>query len=205
MELRSVEELMDLLCAGRHQHALRTAALLRRGRPADKELQVAGLVQGIGPVALPGRRGGPGRGPRRRRCAPCSENWVFRLVRGDAGPATTRSGCARPPRRAARPASTRAYWRTGVRCWSWWRPGTRGSARSTDGRPPPCPLRRASPARRLTTCRARSPSGRRRTGPRPPRRARPGRRRGRRRRPGRAGRGSRPRRGAACRNGGARR
>ncbi|MFJ9563759.1 hypothetical protein ACIRQQ_27485 [Streptomyces fuscichromogenes] len=47
MELRSVEELMDLLYACRHQRALRTAALLRRGRPADKELQVAGLVRGI--------------------------------------------------------------------------------------------------------------------------------------------------------------
>ncbi len=59
MELRSVEELMDLLYACRgeqpageygggpgdpHGHALRTAALLRRRRPADKELQVAGLV-----------------------------------------------------------------------------------------------------------------------------------------------------------------
>ncbi|MEU2338981.1 hypothetical protein ABZ608_36355 [Streptomyces sp. NPDC013172] len=48
MELRSVEELMDLLYACRHQRALRTAALLRRARPADKELQVAGLVHGIG-------------------------------------------------------------------------------------------------------------------------------------------------------------
>ncbi|MFK0158466.1 hypothetical protein ACIQVL_20900 [Streptomyces sp. NPDC090499] len=47
MELRSVEELMDLLYACRHQRALRTAALLRRSRPADKELQVAGLVHGI--------------------------------------------------------------------------------------------------------------------------------------------------------------
>jgi predicted HD phosphohydrolase len=53
MELRSVEELMDLLYACRHQHALRTAALLRRGRPADKELQVAGLVQGIGHLLWP--------------------------------------------------------------------------------------------------------------------------------------------------------
>ncbi|MCX5253827.1 hypothetical protein OOK27_06530 [Streptomyces canus] len=48
MELRSVEELMDLLYACRHQQALRTAALLRRSRPADKELQVAGLVRDIG-------------------------------------------------------------------------------------------------------------------------------------------------------------
>ncbi|ANS69573.1 hypothetical protein SLINC_7349 [Streptomyces lincolnensis] len=69
MELRSVEELMDLLyvCRGRygvpgprggrvdlHQHALRTAALLRRTRPADKELQVAGLVHAIGPLLGPG-------------------------------------------------------------------------------------------------------------------------------------------------------
>ncbi|GCB42967.1 HD domain-containing protein [Streptomyces sp. NL15-2K] len=70
MELRSVEELMDLLYACRgawraspgprggrvdlHQHALRTAALLRRSRPADKELQVAGLVHAIGPLLRPG-------------------------------------------------------------------------------------------------------------------------------------------------------
>ncbi|WP_371667875.1 hypothetical protein OG985_09680 [Streptomyces sp. NBC_00289] len=68
MELRGVEELMDLLYACRaapagpapggradpHQHALRTAALLRRGRPADKELQLAGLVQAIGPLLRPG-------------------------------------------------------------------------------------------------------------------------------------------------------
>ncbi|MHB9857496.1 hypothetical protein [Streptomyces sp. YIM S03343] len=64
MELRSVEELMDLLYASRtvggpadpHEHALRTAALLRRARPADKELQVAGLVAGVarllGPEAV---------------------------------------------------------------------------------------------------------------------------------------------------------
>ncbi|CCK25845.1 hypothetical protein BN159_1466 [Streptomyces davaonensis JCM 4913] len=56
MELRSVEELMDLLYACRGGHALRTAALLRRSRPADKELQVAGLVQAIGPLLRPGDR-----------------------------------------------------------------------------------------------------------------------------------------------------
>ncbi|MFI9766572.1 hypothetical protein ACIHJG_06865 [Streptomyces sp. NPDC052415] len=72
MELRSVEELMDLLHACRgarvapgragsagtdlHQHALRTAALLRRRHPADKELQAAGLVQAIGPLLSPGDR-----------------------------------------------------------------------------------------------------------------------------------------------------
>jgi predicted HD phosphohydrolase len=69
MELRSVEELMDLLHACRgawdaahhggppvnlHDHALQTAALLRRSRPADKELQVAGLVHGIGQLLRPG-------------------------------------------------------------------------------------------------------------------------------------------------------
>ncbi|MFJ8046431.1 hypothetical protein [Streptomyces luteogriseus] len=69
MELHSVEELMDLLYACRgtrdvpdrarppvdpHDHALRTAALLRRGRPADKELQVAGLVQPVGGLLWPG-------------------------------------------------------------------------------------------------------------------------------------------------------
>ncbi|MEV0182634.1 HD domain-containing protein [Streptomyces sp. NPDC050625] len=58
MELRSVEELMDLLYACRHQHALRTAALLRRSRPADKELQVAGLVHGIGRLLGPGDESG---------------------------------------------------------------------------------------------------------------------------------------------------
>ncbi|GAA4808999.1 hypothetical protein [Streptomyces ziwulingensis] len=69
MELRSVDELMDLLYACRgsretagpgagpgdpHGHALRTAALLRRSRPADKELQVAGLVQNVGRLLWPG-------------------------------------------------------------------------------------------------------------------------------------------------------
>ncbi|GGW75461.1 MULTISPECIES: hypothetical protein [Streptomyces] len=94
MELRSVEELMDLLHRGRgvwdtpapgahgargaggrggdtrragapgvdvHDHALQTAALLRRSRPADKELQVTGLVHPIGrllsPADVAGRAG----------------------------------------------------------------------------------------------------------------------------------------------------
>ncbi|MFE1288885.1 metal-dependent phosphohydrolase [Streptomyces sp. NPDC058751] len=81
MELRSVAELMDLLHACRgvhdtsgparsrlrpggtapvgdpvdlHGHALQTAALLRRGHPSDKELQVAGLVHVIGQLLGPG-------------------------------------------------------------------------------------------------------------------------------------------------------
>ncbi|MEV0692192.1 hypothetical protein [Streptomyces sp. NPDC050388] len=72
MELRSVEELMDLLYACRgardtpgprgaqvdtYDHALRTAALLRRGHPADKELQVAGLVRPVGRLLHPGEPG----------------------------------------------------------------------------------------------------------------------------------------------------
>ncbi len=98
MELRSVEELMDLLYACRgtwdapglggarvdlHQHALQTAALLRRGRPADKELQVAGLVHAIGPLLRPGDTAA------HSDCAaaavhPLLGERVSRLVRGDA-------------------------------------------------------------------------------------------------------------------------
>ncbi|RII20293.1 hypothetical protein DSC45_03635 [Streptomyces sp. YIM 130001] len=37
-----------------HDHALRTAALLRRSYPSDKELQTAGLVHRIGTVLRPG-------------------------------------------------------------------------------------------------------------------------------------------------------
>ncbi|MET7518526.1 inositol oxygenase family protein [Streptomyces sp. NPDC005480] len=69
VELRSVDELMDLLNACRgawdtpdrsgdpvdlHDHALQTAALLRRGHPSDKELQLAGLVHDIGHLLHPG-------------------------------------------------------------------------------------------------------------------------------------------------------
>ncbi|WP_037683151.1 hypothetical protein [Streptomyces griseus] len=75
MELRSVEELMDLLYACRgvrdapdpagrsvdlHEHALRTAALLRRSRPADKELQVSGLVHPVGRLLRPDGTTAPG-------------------------------------------------------------------------------------------------------------------------------------------------
>jgi predicted HD phosphohydrolase len=81
MELRSVEELMDLLYACRHQHALRTAALLRRSRPADKELQVAGLVHGIGSLLCPGDEAG-----RPERAAEAVRSLlgerVYHLVRG---------------------------------------------------------------------------------------------------------------------------
>lgn len=69
MELRGVDDLMELLHACRgawdtpdrsgdpvdlHDHALQTAALLRRERPSDKELQIAGLVHDIGHLLRPG-------------------------------------------------------------------------------------------------------------------------------------------------------
>ncbi|MFE9116565.1 HD domain-containing protein [Streptomyces sp. NPDC007172] len=65
----SVEELMELLHACRgawdtpdrsgdpvdlYDHALQTSHLLRRSRPADKELQVAGLVHDLGHLLHPG-------------------------------------------------------------------------------------------------------------------------------------------------------
>ncbi|WP_405791360.1 hypothetical protein OG753_34680 [Streptomyces sp. NBC_00029] len=42
-----MSELMDLLRADPEGHGLRTAALLRRSHPFDKELQIAGLVHGL--------------------------------------------------------------------------------------------------------------------------------------------------------------
>lgn len=97
MELRGVEELMDLLYACRgerppaehgcgpvdlHGHALRTAALLRRRRPADKELQVAGLVAPVGRLLWPGD-------PARRTAdavRPLLGTRVARLLRRTADP-----------------------------------------------------------------------------------------------------------------------
>ncbi|MGC9498487.1 hypothetical protein [Streptomyces sp. WG7] len=97
MELRSVEELMDLLytCRGErssaehgsepvdlHGHALRTAALLRRRRPADKELQVAGLVSPVGRLLWPGNPAGRTADAVR----PLLGSRVARLVRRHAHP-----------------------------------------------------------------------------------------------------------------------
>lgn len=65
----TVRELMDLLLACRDgdpvgllDHALQTAALLRRSHPFDKELQIASLVHGLDRLLRPGeggRRSGP--------------------------------------------------------------------------------------------------------------------------------------------------
>ncbi|MFQ6147020.1 hypothetical protein ACLMNJ_28770 [Streptomyces seoulensis] len=118
MELRSVEELMDLLYACRgarpapaghgrtadaHEHALRTAALLRRRHPADKELQVAGLVQGIGRLLGPS----PGTGPYDRAAGavrPLLGERVARLVRAGAAGGADEDAAAL--RRAAEEALT---------------------------------------------------------------------------------------------------
>ncbi|WP_436840885.1 hypothetical protein [Streptomyces virginiae] len=45
---------MELLHGSRDDRALRTAALLRRSYPADKELQLAGLLHDIGQMLRPG-------------------------------------------------------------------------------------------------------------------------------------------------------
>ncbi|MFD9407575.1 hypothetical protein ACFWBN_11235 [Streptomyces sp. NPDC059989] len=45
---------MDLLYACRDGRGLQAAALLRRSRPFDKELQIAGLVQDLGELLRPG-------------------------------------------------------------------------------------------------------------------------------------------------------
>lgn len=95
MELRGVEELMDLLYACRgvrdaphgspggvdlHDHALRTAALLRRTRPADKELQIAGLVHPVGHLLRPADPAG-GAGPAADAVRPLLGVRVAGLVR----------------------------------------------------------------------------------------------------------------------------
>ncbi|MFJ4713721.1 inositol oxygenase family protein [Streptomyces sp. NPDC088785] len=74
--LRTVDALMAALHACRgawdtpdrsgdpvdlHDHALQTAALLRRSHPSDKELQVAGLVHDLGHLLRPGDDAGHAR------------------------------------------------------------------------------------------------------------------------------------------------
>jgi hypothetical protein len=133
MELRSVEELMDLLYACRgtrdtaccggapvdlHEHALRTAALLRRRRPADKELQVAGLVQAVGGLLWQGDAAA-----RADRAADAARallgERVCGLVRGHACPDTPADDDVLSLRQAAEEARVSAFdagvledWRT---------------------------------------------------------------------------------------------
>lgn len=125
MELRGVDELMDLLHACRgvrrtvrgdelgpgagtdvHDHALRTAALLRRGRPADKELQVAGLVHGIGAVLRPGgdqECGGDGSTPG-RNCAADAAGAVRALLGERVAGLVRHSGPHHSPAPSASPS-----------------------------------------------------------------------------------------------------
>ncbi|MFF9981677.1 HD domain-containing protein [Streptomyces erythrochromogenes] len=82
---------MELLHAGRDDHALRTAALLRRSHPADKELQLAGLLHDIGRMLRPGD------GARHAVLAaeavrPLLGERVARLVRLQATPAAASGG-----------------------------------------------------------------------------------------------------------------
>lgn len=51
--ISSISELMDLLYGCRGGRGLQAAALLRRSRPFDKELQIAGLVQDLGELLRP--------------------------------------------------------------------------------------------------------------------------------------------------------
>lgn len=90
----SVVELMELLHADRDDHALRTAALLRRSHPADKELQLAGLLHDIGRMLRPGD------GARHAVLAaeavrPLLGDRVARLVRLQAAPAAASGGADR--------------------------------------------------------------------------------------------------------------
>ncbi|MFF4702888.1 hypothetical protein ACWC4D_13410 [Streptomyces sp. NPDC001288] len=109
MELRSVEELMDLLYACRHQRALRTAALLRRSRPADKELQVAGLMHGI--ETPPGSPDGAAHAVRH-----LLGERVYHLVRGDGAATEDDTLCLRQAAEESRTAGFDAGvledWRT---------------------------------------------------------------------------------------------
>lgn len=88
----TVQELMDLLHACRGgdparllEHALRTAALLRRSRPFDKELQIAGLVHGLDLLLRPGEGGHPA-GLAAEAVPPLLGERVARLVRLRARP-----------------------------------------------------------------------------------------------------------------------
>lgn len=77
----SVPELMDLLHACRGGRGLRTAALLRRARPFDKELQTAGLVLDLGELLRPGDAASPRDHDVAEAVGPLLGERVARLIR----------------------------------------------------------------------------------------------------------------------------
>ncbi|WSK67424.1 hypothetical protein OG295_03955 [Streptomyces sp. NBC_01276] len=114
----SVDELMDLLHA--HHEApdasdrdlgLQTAALLRRSHPFDKELQVAGLLHGLGRLLPP--EGGPGApadpdGRTAEAVRPLLGDRVARLLRPPAPGAEPEAETLRQAARAGRAAGLEA-------------------------------------------------------------------------------------------------
>ncbi|MGR4881236.1 metal-dependent phosphohydrolase [Streptomyces sp. LARHCF249] len=81
---------MDLLHACRGGRGLRTAALLRRAHPFDKELQIAGLVLDLGELLRPGDTASPRDHDVAEAVRPLLGERVARLIRlhartGDEG------------------------------------------------------------------------------------------------------------------------
>ncbi|MEU6314193.1 hypothetical protein [Streptomyces sp. NPDC047014] len=86
-------ELMRLLYEAPDDRGMRTAALLRRSHPADKELQLAGLVHGLGKMLRPGDAAGQGE-LAAEAVRPLLGERVARLVRLHARPAADGAGDA---------------------------------------------------------------------------------------------------------------
>ncbi|WP_053169812.1 hypothetical protein [Streptomyces virginiae] len=87
----SVLELMELLHGSPDERRLRTAALLRRSHPFDKELQLAGLLHDIGRL-LRLSDGTVTVGVAAEAVRPLLGERVARLVRLSAAPFDTRAG-----------------------------------------------------------------------------------------------------------------
>lgn len=111
-----------------HRRAAAPGAPGRQGAPGG------GARAGHRAAAVPGRRGTAGLADRRGRTTAArphgSTGWCVTTA---PRPTTTCSACARPPRRAGPPCSTRVSWRTGAGCWSWSRHTTPVWSLSTDG------------------------------------------------------------------------
>lgn len=145
----SVLELMELLRADLDDRGLRTAALLRRSHPFDKELQIAGLVHCLGSLLRLSDEAVTV-GVAAESIRPLLGERVARLVRlqaphrptdahaghraGDDAEAVATLCQARDSAAAA--AWTRACWRTGSRCWNWSRPVPAGPGPRERTRPP---------------------------------------------------------------------